>query len=142
MLVLAVPGAALAQPPWPQSVRFHLVSWHDRGDFNNANLGIGLRWNRGLTLGGYQNSFGRASWYGGITMPLFEGHALQLELMTGVVSGYSDSSPADLVAVPSLGWRPTQRGSLQVVFMPRFVIPANVVHVMYEWRLGVPRESH
>jgi hypothetical protein len=133
------PDAAFAQLAGdlvPQAVRLHLVSWHDRGDFNNANLGVALRWKGGPTVGGFHNSFGRASWYGGLIIPLVERQALQLELMTGVISGYSESSPVDLVAVPTLGVRLSPQNSLQVVFMPRFVIPANVVHVMFERRFG------
>ena len=140
-LVLAFPRGALAQLALPQNclpqtVRLHVVSWHDRGQYNNANLGAALRWNGGLAAGGFYNSFGRPSWYGGLVVPAFEGRAFQLELMAGVITGYSESSPVDLVAVPSLGLRLSPRNSLQVVFMPRFVIPANAVHVMFERRLG------
>lgn len=139
LMLVAVPGDALAQL-LPQAVRLHVASWHDRGDFNNANLGMALRWKGGLALGGFHNSFGRASWYGGMALPAVEGGAFQLELMAGVISGYSDSSPVDLVAVPSLGWRMSPRNSLHVVFMPRFVIPANAVHVMVEHRWEEPRD--
>src|SRR5262245_7832341 len=145
-LLLALPGGALAQsasPSWvPQTVRLHLVSWHDRGEFDNANLGAALRWKGGLVAGGFRNSLGRPSWYGGLIVPAFEGHALQLELMTGVITGYSETSPADLVAVPSLGWRLSPRNSVQVVFMPRFVISANAVHLMFERRLGSADGNH
>ena len=139
-LILALAGRAHAQPAvpqnWvPQSVRLHLVSWHDRGGFDNLNLGAALRWRGGLTVGGFNNSLSRPSWYGGIIMPLFESRALQLELMAGAITGYSESSPADLVAVPSVGWHLSARNTLQVVFIPRFVIPANAVHVMFERRL-------
>src|SRR5437867_454609 len=141
MLMSAFPGGALAQLALPrnylpQTIRFHVVSWHDRGEFSNANPGLALRWNGGLVAGGFRNSYGRPSWYGGLIVPAFEGRAFQLELMAGVITGYSESSPVDLVAVPSLGWRLSSRTSLQVVFMPRFVIPANAVHVMFERRLG------
>ena len=137
ILVLALPGGALAQLAYlPQTVRVHLVSWHDREGFDNANLGIALRWSRGLVAGGFHNSLGRASWYGGLVIPAFERGAFKLELMTGAITGYSESSPVDLVAVPSLGWRVSPRSSMQVVLMPRVVIPANVVHVMFERRLG------
>jgi hypothetical protein len=146
-LLLAFPGGAHAQlavpPNWaPQAVRLHLVSWHDRGGFDNLNLGAALRWRGGLTVGGFNNSLGRPSWYGGIVMPLFESRALQLELMAGAITGYSASSPADLVAVPSVGWHLSPRNTLQVVFIPRFVIPANAVHVMFERRLGAGRRDH
>jgi hypothetical protein len=141
MLVLTFPRGALAQIDLPRdflpkAVRLHLVSWHDRGEYDNANLGLALRWNGGLVAGGFHNSFGRTSWYGGLIVPAYQGRALQLELMAGVITGYSDSSPIDLVAVPSLGWRLSPRNSLQVILMPRFVIPANAVHVMFERRLG------
>jgi hypothetical protein len=140
-LMLSFQSGALAQPALPgnmlpQSVRFHLVSWHDRGAYNNANLGAALRWKSGLVAGGFSNSYGRPSWYGGIVVPAFEGRVIQLELMAGVITGYSATSPVDVVAVPSLGWRLSPRNSLQVVFMPRFVIPANALHVMFERRIG------
>ena len=140
-LVLALPGAARAcvgspRSFVPETIRLHLASWHDRGGYDNANLGLALRWNGGLVAGGFKNSFGRPSWYGGLVVPAFEKGAVRLELMAGVISGYSDTSPVDVVAVPSLGWRLSTRSTLQVVFMPRFVIPANAVHVMFEQRLG------
>ena len=140
-LALALPLGARAQPALPrnavpQTVRLHLISWHDRGGFNNANLGLALRWSGGLVAGGFNNSYGRPSWYGGLVVPAFERGAFQLELMAGLITGYSDASPVNLVAVPSLGWRLSPRSSLQVVFMPRVVIPANAVHVMFERRLG------
>jgi hypothetical protein len=140
-LTLAFPCGAHAQltlprNALPQAVRLHLCSWHDRGEYNNANLGVALRWDGGLAAGGFYNSYGRPSWYGGLVVPTFERRAFQLELMAGVITGYSESSPVDLVAVPILGWRLSPRNSLQVVLMPRFVIPANVVHVMFERRLG------
>ena len=109
MLVLAFPCCALAQGALPEAVRFHLVSWHDSGDFNNANLGVALRWNGGLTAGGFCNSYGRPSWYAGLALPVFARRAFQLELMTGAITGYSQSSPVDLVVVPSLGWRLSPR---------------------------------
>ena len=140
-LLLAFPGGAHAQfavprDYLPQAVRLHVGSWHDRGGFDNLNVGAALRWSSGLTVGGFRNSIGRPSWYGGIVRPLFESRALQLELMVGAITGYSDSSPVDVVAVPSLGWHLSPRNTLQVVFVPRFVIPANAVHVMFERRLG------
>ena len=122
----------------PQAVGIHMVSWHDRGDFNNANVGIALRWDGGLTIGGFHNSYERPSAYGGLVVPVFERRAFQLQLMAGMVTGYSEANPADLVAVPILGWRVSPRNTLQVAFMPRFVIPANVVHVMFERRLADP----
>ena len=140
-LVLAFPGGALAQlaPPGnylPQAVRLHVASWHDRGEFNNANLGLALRWKGGLAAGGFYNSYDRPSWYGGLVVPAFQRGPLQLELMAGVITGYSESSPVDLVAVPILGWRLSPQNALQLVFMPRVVIPANVVHVMFERRFS------
>jgi hypothetical protein len=139
-LLLAFPGGVHAQfavprACLPQAVRLHVVSWHDRDGFNNLNLGAALRWSGGLTVGGFNNSVGRPSWYGGIVITPIESRALQLELMVGAITGYSESSPADLVAVPSLGWHLSPRNTLQVVFVPRLVIPANVVHVMFERRL-------
>src|SRR5262249_11503528 len=140
-LMQAFPSGALAQLGLPrsfvpQAVRVHLYTWHDRGDFNNANPGLALRWNGGLVAGGFYNSVDRPSWYGGLVLPVFESHALRLELMTGAITGYSETSPVDLVAVPSLGWHLSPRSTVDVVFMPRFVIPANAVHVMFEQRLG------
>ena len=136
MLALAFPRVALAQGALPQAVRLHLASWHDRGGFNNANLGLALRWDAGLAVGGFNNSYGQASWYVGLVVPLFERRAFQFEVMTGAITGYSESSPIDLAVVPSLGWRLSPRSTLQVVLMPRIVIPANAVHVMFERRFG------
>lgn len=134
-LALSVASDALAQV-LPETVRLHLASWHDRGGYDDANLGMALRWSNGLVAGGFNNSLGRASWYGGLILPALGKRALRLELMAGAITGYSTSSPVDLVAVPSLGWRFSPRNTLQVVFMPRLVIQANAVHVMVERRLG------
>ncbi len=128
--------SAVASSFLPQAVRAHVASWHDRGDFNDANPGLALRWSSGFVAGGFYNSYRRPSWYGGFAVPVFARHAIEPEVMAGVITGYSDSSPLDVVAVPSLGWRMSPRNSVQVVFMPRFVIPANVVHVMFERRFG------
>lgn len=140
-LMLAFPREGFAQLALPTSilpeaVRFHLGSWHDRGGYDNANLGVALRWKSRLVVGGFNNSYSRPSCYGGLVVPAFEKGAVRLELMAGVISGYSDVSPVDLVAVPSLGWRLSPRSSLQVVLMPRVMISANAVHLMYERRLG------
>src|SRR2546422_11381636 len=77
-LTLAFPGAALAQLAFPrnclpQTVRLHVVSWHDRGDFNNANLGVALRWNGGLAAGGFYHNYRPAGWVGGLGVPAVEG---------------------------------------------------------------------
>lgn len=141
MLTLAFPRGAHAllaslRNCLPQTIGLHPLSWHDRGDFNNANLGVALRWGGGLAAGGFCNSYGQPSWYGGLVVPAFERHAFQLELMAGVITGYSESTPVGLAAVPILGCRLSPRNSLRVILMPRFVIPANVVHVMFERRLG------
>ena len=140
-LVLAFPPGALAQLALPrsllpQAVRLHLVSWHDHAGYNNANLGAALRWKGGLTAGGFNNSYGGSSWYAGLIVPIVESRVIQLELTAGAITGYSETSPADLVAVPSLGLRLSPRNSVLVVVMPRFVIPATAVHVMFERRLG------
>ena len=140
-LTLVFTRDAHAQHAWPrnglpQTVRLHLASWHDSGEYNNANLGVALRWDGGPVAGGFYNSNGQMSWYGGLVVPAFEIHPFQLELMAGVITGYSQSSPVDLVAVPTLGWHLSPRNTLQVVYMPGFVIPSNVVHVMFERRLG------
>lgn len=139
-LVLALPRAAHAQPGWtwsvlPQSVRLHLGSWHDRPGYNNANLGLALRWKSGLVAGGFHNSLSRPSWYGGMIVPLYE-KRLQVELMAGVITGYSETGPLDVVAVPSLGWRLSSRSSVQVILIPHMVIPANAIHVMFERSFG------
>ena len=145
-LTLMLHGAAHGQTGelnslLPQSVLFHVGSWHDRGDYNNVNLGGALWWKGGLTAGGFYNSFSRPSWYGGLRVRAYETRILQLDLMAGAITGYSETGPLDLVAVPSLGWRLTPRNSLHVVFIPRFVIPANAVHVMFEHRLGEGRSG-
>jgi hypothetical protein len=141
-LVLAFPGAAAAQLAWPQYVRLHLGSWHDRSGYDNANLGLAVRWSGGLTVGGFHNSLGRPSYYGGLVVPIFDRRSVRLELMSGVITGYSEASPLDVVAVPTLGWHLSQRNTLQIVFIPRFVIPANAIHLMFERRLGPSTTTH
>jgi hypothetical protein len=141
LLLLSFPRGSGAQSASrsglvPQAIRLHLLSWHDRDGYDNANLGAALRWKGGLVVGGFNNSLGRMSWYGGLTVPAFQRRAIQLELMAGVITGYSDATPVDVVAVPTLGWRLTARNTLQVVFIPRFVVAANAVHVMFERRIG------
>ena len=144
-LGLAFPRGAHAQPglprkSLPESVRLHLASWHDRAGYNNANYGLALRWSNGLVIGGFNNSLARPSWYGGLVVPVHE-KRFQVELMAGVITGYSETSPIDVVAVPSLGWRLSPRSSLQVILIPHVVIPANAVHVMFERRFGDPQPT-
>src|SRR5215475_10411210 len=98
----AIAQSSLARTVVPEAIRFHLASWHDRPGYDNANFGGALRWRGGLVAGGFNNSLGRTSWYGGVVVPAFEAHAIQLELMAGVITGYSDVAPVDVVAVPSL----------------------------------------
>jgi hypothetical protein len=141
LFLLVTPGTGHAQVQWPRhplpdAVRLHVVSWHDRGDFNNANMGAALHWQGGLTAGGYYNSMRRASVYAGFTVPVYDRNAWRLDVMMGAITGYSDSEPAQPVLVPVLGWRLNPRNMVQVVFMPRFVLPANVVHLMVETRFG------
>ena len=99
MFLLIHPARADAQLHWPnrpvpESVRLHVASWHDRGHFNNANLGLAFNWPGGLSAGGYYNSMDRASWYAGFFVPVYDHHALRFDVMMGAVTGYSDATPA------------------------------------------------
>ena len=140
-ILVAAPAASQARLSWPtrplpDAVRVHAVSWHDRGHYNNANPGLAFHWPGGLEAGGYYNSVNRASWYAGFSVPVYDRHRLKLDVLMGVLSGYSHASPLTPVLVPVVGYRFTPRNTVQVVFIPRLILPANIVHVMVETRLG------
>lgn len=141
LFLLLFPAACLAQIAWPKrplpdAVRLHVASWHDRGDFNDANLGLAVHWTGGFSAGGYYNSIRRASWYAGFLVPVYDRHSIRLEVLMGAITGYSDSTPAIPIAVPVFGYQLHPHQSIQLVFLPEFVLPANAVHAMYEVRFG------
>lgn len=139
MLLLLIPATGQAQIQWPKrplpdAARLHVASWHDRGEFNNANAGLALHWPGGFSAGGYYNSMSRASWYAGFTVPVYDYHSLQLDVMVGALTGYSLATPAIPIMVPVFGYRLNPQNAVQLVFIPHLVLPANIVHAMYEYR--------
>ena len=141
VLLLLGPGVAHAQlklptRPLPEAGRLHVGSWHDHGDYDNANLGLGATWQGGLTAGIYHNSFGKASGYAGMIGNLITRRAIQVDVMLGAITGYSESAPILPVAVPVLGARVGRSTLLQVIYMPASVMPgnANVFHFMIDQR--------
>jgi hypothetical protein len=105
----------------------HIATAHiPRGEFNNINPGVYARFDGGLTVGAYRNSFRRTSIYAGKT---WESGALmagaRVALTAGVISGYEHP----LLLVPSLAI-----GHVRLAYVP----PAekagsHALHLMLEF---------
>jgi hypothetical protein len=77
-------------PVWAsaQTVGLHLVSGHTQGGLNNTNPGIYARFDSGLTVGAYRNSFRRNSVYLGYTVETSPTDRLSVAVTAGAITGY------------------------------------------------------
>ena len=71
-----------------QTVGLHLVSGHASGGLNNANLGVYARFDNGLTVGAYRNSYRRNSVYLGSSVETSATDRFSLALTVGGITGY------------------------------------------------------
>jgi hypothetical protein len=71
-----------------QTVGLHLVSAHQHGGLNGINPGIYARFDSGLTLGTYRNSYGRQSVYAAETFETDQVHGFSAALTVGAITGY------------------------------------------------------
>lgn len=116
-----------AAPAFAQTVGVHLGSQHyPSRDFNNVNPGGYVRWDNGLTIGAYRNSFEKTSVYVGYTAEWG-----WLGLTGGVISGY----PQPMFLAPSVRL-PVGPAWARIVVLPRIEKQgSSVVHLALEWKL-------
>jgi hypothetical protein len=113
-LILATP--VTAQP----SIQVTLTSFHfDRKtDFNELNFGIGLGYDLGpatVSIGVYNNSHNRATWYLAAERTWPEGNWVAVGGFVGVATGYKH--PVIPVAAPALTWG-TPKVRLRTAYIP------------------------
>lgn len=126
--------------PW--IVGLHMISWHWPGchdidrrcePYHNANVGVYARAPSGLTFGGFTNSYGRASAYGGWT---FESPSKRFALTTALASGYPNR-PVQVMVVPSVRFELRRGLWLRAAGGPRVDSKgAAVLHMTLEWQTG------
>ena len=115
-------------PAHADTVGLHVASAHvPQRKFNNVNPGLYFRSDTGWTVGGYRNSLGRTSVYGGYTLE----YGL-LALTAGAVTGYQDALQPMLV--PSLRLFSHEGVSARLAYIPRVEkrIASDVWHLMVE----------
>jgi hypothetical protein len=120
----------------------HGPSYHDGGQFNNANYGLYLV-HQGFTGGFYDNSLNRQTFYLGYARewdlpsnPLIDSISLMGSLATGY---YTEQTPYEWMPMGALSFKhsfDSQQG-LRLSYLPGVgKSPANyVLHLSYEFRL-------
>jgi len=120
----------------------HGPSYHDGGQFNNANYGLYIV-HQGFTGGFYQNSLNRDTFYLGYSRewdlpvnPLIDSISLMGSLATGY---YTEQTPYEWMPMGALSFKhsfDSQQG-LRLSYLPGIgKSPANyVLHLSYEYRL-------
>ena len=120
----------------------HGPSYHDGGQFNNANYGLYLV-RRGVTGGVYDNSLNRTTFYLGYAWewdlpvnPMVDSVSLMGSLATGY---YTEQTPYEWMPMGALSFKhsfDSQQG-MRLSYLPGVgKNPANyVLHLSYEYRL-------
>jgi hypothetical protein len=111
----------------------HLMSYHDSGNYNNANVGVYLQHQSGLTAGSYYNSERKQSYYGGYTFKPFDRFS-RLDVTLGIVSGYSMKRLTPFMLPSYAAYESDDGMRIRLGFLPRIgsFQPANVLHMMAE----------
>ncbi len=109
----------------------HLGSRHDEAGFNDRNLGIYAKFDNGLTLGTFENSVSRQSFYVGKTWEIPVAEQLDAAVTAGAITGYDrDISP---LLVPSLAFEVAPGIKLRgAVLFKVNKTGANAFHLMLE----------
>ena len=121
------------------TVGLHLASHHFPSyDYQqNFNPGVYVRFDNGLTAGGYRNTIGRNSFYVGYTL---EGKETPFALTVGAITGYQKRStvtqvvtpipcpdPASMIRCseghPETTWMGTSKGAVTLMFAPSIRLP-------------------
>jgi hypothetical protein len=71
-----------------QTVGLHLVTAHSHSGLNGVNPGIYARFDNGVTVGSYRNSFNRNSVYAAYTVETHVSPSISVALALGAVTGY------------------------------------------------------
>jgi hypothetical protein len=90
------------QPAWG----LHLASVHSSPGFDSRTLGLSHRWPNGVTVGAFNNSYGKASAYAGWLWSIDA--AGRFGLFLGAATGYGDtdeSMPLAPIVAPTVRWR-------------------------------------
>lgn len=117
-----------------EAIGFHVASHHvPSREFNNMNPGAYVRWDNGLTLGGYYNSERRMSVYAGYTQE-WGPFALTMGAVTGTIYGFKRRAVMPMI-VPSLRLGSVGPADVRVAVLPKLGKGgATVVHLMLEVR--------
>lgn len=133
ILLLLVLGAL--NPAMGQELLIHGLSSHRHGDqqeYNNYNLGLGIRTDTGLVAGGYYNSYKRLTVYVGQEwMP-----TRNVGAFAALATGYDQAAGRPVTIIGGLLFRARLEGtaSLDVRYLPRIKDNPEVVHI----GLGIP----
>lgn len=125
---LIAAAAFLASAAHAQTVGLHLGSWHSEPGYNNANPGVYVRLENGLTAGAYRNSFRKTSVYAGWTWQA-DIAGFRPAITAGLISGYRHP----FLVVPSIAAPEIGSVRLRVAYVPRLDPKgAHVIHLMAE----------
>jgi hypothetical protein len=123
-------------------VGLHLISLHAPNcyevervcrRYESGTPGVYFKAPRGLTVGGYSNSYGKPSAYAGWT---FETDDRRFALTVAGATGYPRGAVVPLVA-PSIRMNLSERLALRLAGSPRIgKSGAGVVHLALEWQTG------
>lgn len=116
----------------------HLASYHDRGNYNNNNPGLYVRYND-FVVGSYYNSMKKQSTYFGYNfeintpgLPLVD----SVGILVGGVTGYLKETQIvgfTPMFIPSAKFLVTDYTGFRVAFLPKFKMnKANVFHLSFE----------
>lgn len=127
-------------------VGLHLLSVHipSYQYGNDHNYGLYVRAPSGATVGGFRNTIGRTSFYGGWTFTLDTGILnTEVDLTAGFITGYkrectesvcrgySPGALAPLLA-PSVSWPNRSGFSPRITFLPAVAERSAVIHLSIE----------
>lgn len=126
---LAVATSTAMHADTIKTVGMHIGSVHlPARDFNNANLGLYLRTERGITAGAYYNSERRMSVYGGYTHEWGP-----VGVTVGLITGYQRAAVLPLV-VPSVRLGRIDQVTFRLAYLPKIEKGgAHVLHLMAEF---------
>ena len=107
--------------------------------YNNVNPGVGYRFDNGVVVGAYYNSYREPTVYAGYA-PLWQTPIQQLQLggMIGVGTGYSIPTGRSVTPLGALigRWELTDTYSVQLLFVPKIHGDmANVLHLAFGVKL-------
>jgi ribosomal protein S11 len=138
LALTALVAAANASAAGPTHVMVHVASAHTEANFNNTNLGLGLRWadaqGDGPVAGVYGNSEWRNSAYAGYAWSWQVAGPVSAQLAVGAVTGYKLAAVVPMV-LPSLAYAITPKAAIRISAVPPVGKMAGVAHLSVEFKL-------